>query len=170
MLLEGVAIAAYAIGADKTYLYINGEADEAAGRVEDALDVARELGLAGKGVLGTDFNLDIEVRRGGGGYVLGEESALMNSIEGQRNVPRTKPPFPVESGLWGQPTVINNVETLCNLPMLLTTPGADPSPGTKLISLSGRVQRPGLVEVPMGTTVRDIVYEDRVLGRRTATR
>ena len=159
MLLEGLAIAAYAIGADKTYLYVNGEADEAAGRVEDALDVARDLSLAGKGVLGADFNLDIEVRRGGGGYVLGEESALMNSIEGQRNVPRTKPPFPVESGLWGQPTVINNVETLCNLPMLLSTPGADPSPGTKLISLSGRVQRPGLVEVPMGTTVRDIVYE-----------
>lgn len=159
MLLEGLAIAAYAIGVDKTYLYINGEANEAAGRVEDALDLARDLGLAGENVLGADFNLDIEVRRGGGGYVLGEESALMNSIEGQRNVPRTKPPFPVESGLWGQPTVINNVETLCNLPALLATPGADPSPGTKLISLSGRVQRTGLVEMPMGTTVRDIVYE-----------
>ena len=159
LLLEGLAIAAYAIGADKTYLYVNGEANEAAGRVEDALDLARDLGLAGENVLGADFNLDIEVRRGGGGYVLGEESALMNSIEGQRNVPRTKPPFPVEYGLWGQPTVINNVETLCNLPMLLSTPGVDPSPGTKLISLSGRVQRPGLVEMPMGATVRDIVYE-----------
>lgn len=159
LLLEGLAIAAYAIGADKTYLYINGEANEAAGRVEDALDLALELGLAGKNVLGSDFNLNIQVRRGGGGYVLGEESALMNSMEGQRNVPRTKPPFPVESGLWGQPTVINNVETLCNLPMLLANVGAEPSPGTKLISLSGRVQRPGLVEMPMGATVRDIVYE-----------
>lgn len=159
LLLEGIAIAAYAIGAEKTFLYINGEADEASGRVEDALDLARDLGLAGDNVLGSEFNLEIEVRRGGGGYVLGEESALMNSIEGQRNVPRTKPPFPVESGLWGRPTVINNVETLSNLPMLLADPGADPSPGTKLISLSGRVQRPGLVEMPMGATVRDIVYE-----------
>lgn len=159
LLLEGLAIAAYAIGADKTYLYINGEANSAAGRVEYALERARDLGLAGEGVLGADFSLDIEVRRGGGGYVLGEESALMNSIEGQRNVPRTKPPFPVEFGLWGQPTVINNVETLCNLPMLLSKVGAEPSPGTKLISLSGRVQRPGLAEVPMGTTVREIVFE-----------
>ena len=159
LLLEGLAIAAYAIGADKTYLYINGEANAAAGRIETALQQARDLGLAGEGVLGTEFNLDIEVRRGGGGYILGEESALMNSIEGQRNVPRTKPPFPVESGLWGQPTVINNVETLCNLPMLLSDPGAEPSPGTKLISLSGRVRRAGLVEVPMGTTVREIVFD-----------
>ena len=117
------------------------------------------MGLAGDGVLGSDFNLDIEVRRGGGGYILGEESALMNSIEGQRNVPRTRPPFPVESGLWGKPTVINNVETLCNLPMLLSDVGAEPSPGTKLISLSGRVRRPGLVEVPMGATVREIVFD-----------
>ena len=159
LLLEGLAIAAYAIGAEKTYLYINGEANAAAGRIENALEQARNKGLAGDGVLGSDFNLDIEVRRGGGGYILGEESALMNSIEGQRNVPRTKPPFPVESGLWGKPTVINNVETLCNLPMLLSDVGAEPSPGTKLVSLSGRVRRPGLVEVPMGATVREIVFD-----------
>ena len=159
LLLEGLAIAAYAIGAEKTYLYVNGEANAAAGRIENALEQARNMGLAGDGVLGSDFNLDIEVRRGGGGYILGEESALMNSIEGQRNVPRTKPPFPVESGLWGKPTVINNVETLCNLPMLLSDVGAEPSPGTKLVSLSGRVRRPGLVEVPMGATVREIVFD-----------
>ena len=165
-LLEGIAIAAYAIGAETVYLYINGEANLSASRMARALDRAKADGLVGSKVLDSDFGFDIEIRRGAGGYVLGEESALMNSIEGQRNVPRTRPPFPVESGLWGRPTVINNVETLCNLPLLLAEGeskyaqvGSDSSRGTKIISLSGRVQRPGLVEVAMGSTIREIVYE-----------
>ena len=173
-LLEGIAIAAYAIGAEMVYLYINGEAHLSASRMARALDRAKADGLMGSKVLDSGFGFDIEIRRGAGGYVLGEESALMNSIEGQRNVPRTRPPFPVESGLWGRPTVINNVETLCNLPLLLAEAcpesgrkseskyaqvGSDSSRGTKIISLSGRVQRPGLVEVAMGSTIREIVYD-----------
>ena len=164
-LLEGVAIAAYAIGAETAYMYINGEAHLSAKRVEEALARAEADNLIGDGVLGTEIGFRIEVRRGAGGYILGEESALMNSIEGQRNVPRSKPPFPVESGLWGQPTVINNVETLVNLPGLFSGDsgysdlGTEASKGTKLISLNGRVQRPGLVEVAMGTTIREIVND-----------
>ena len=165
-LLEGVAIASYAIGAETAYMYINGEAHLSAKRVEQALAQAEAHSLIGDGILGTGFEFRIEVRRGAGGYVLGEESALMNSIEGQRNVPRTRPPFPVESGLWGQPTVINNVETLTNLPDIFQPArpeypdlGTKASKGTKLISLSGRVQRPGLVEVAMGTTIGEIVND-----------
>lgn len=165
-LLEGIAIAAYAIGAETVYLYINGEAHLSASRMARALERAKADGLVGSKVLDSDFGFDIEIRRGAGGYVLGEESALMNSIEGHRNVPRTRPPFPVESGLWGRPTVINNVETLCNLPLLLaeddsryTQVGTDAARGTKIISLSGRVQRPGLVEVAMGSTIREIVFD-----------
>ncbi|MEE9248753.1 MAG: NADH-ubiquinone oxidoreductase-F iron-sulfur binding region domain-containing protein [Dehalococcoidia bacterium] len=165
-LLEGIAIAAYAIGAETVYLYINGEAHLSASRMARAMDRAKADGLVGSKVLDSGFGFEIEIRRGAGGYVLGEESALMNSIEGQRNVPRTRPPFPVESGLWGRPTVINNVETLCNLPPMLAEGnsryaqvGSDSSRGTKIISLSGRVQRPGLVEVAMGSTIREIVYD-----------
>ncbi len=163
-LLEGIAIAAYAIGAETAHLYINGEAHLSAKRVEEALARAEADDLIGDGILGTEFGFRVDVRRGAGGYVLGEESALMNSIEGQRNVPRTRPPFPVESGLWGQPTVINNVETLANLPGIFKPDhsdypemGTEASKGTKLISLSGRVRRPGLVEVEMGTTIGEIV-------------
>ena len=165
-LLEGIAIAAYAIGAETVYLYINGEAPLSAGRMTESLREAQSNHLVGSNVLDTDFSFRVEIRRGAGGYVLGEESALMNSIEGQRNVPRSRPPFPVESGLWGRPTVINNVETLSNLPLVFAEGGSDYSrvgtdaaKGTKIISLSGRVRRPGLVEVPMGTTIRQIVFD-----------
>ena len=165
-LLEGMAIATYAIGAEMVYLYINGEASLSAKRIEQALEKARSDHLVGDGVLDTGFGFQIEVRRGAGGYVLGEESALMNSIEGQRNVPRTRPPFPVKSGLWGFPTVINNVETLCNLPTILSEDdssyrqvGGEAAKDTKIISLTGRVQRPGLVEVAMGTTIRKIIFD-----------
>ena len=165
-LLEGIAIAAYAIGAELVYLYINGEAHLSARHMSQALEQAQSDHLVGDNVLDTDFGFRVEVRRGAGGYVLGEESALMNSIEGQRNVPRSRPPFPVESGLWGKPTVINNVETLSNLPSMLAQGGSDyfkvgtdAAKGTKIVSLSGAVRRPGLVEVPMGTTIEQIVFD-----------
>ncbi|MFQ5933568.1 MAG: NADH-ubiquinone oxidoreductase-F iron-sulfur binding region domain-containing protein [Dehalococcoidia bacterium] len=164
-LLEGIAIAAYAIGAEVVYLYINGEAHLSAKRMAEALEKAHADTLVGENILGTDFGFQVEVRRGAGGYVLGEESALMNSIEGQRNVPCTRPPFPVESGLWGHPTVINNVETLANIPNIFAEDsdyfrlGTDAARGTKIISLTGRVQRPGLIEVPLGATISQIVYD-----------
>ncbi|MEE9324411.1 MAG: NADH-ubiquinone oxidoreductase-F iron-sulfur binding region domain-containing protein [Dehalococcoidia bacterium] len=165
-LIEGMVIAAYAIGAERGFLYINGEAHLSAQRMIHALRQAEENQLLGDNILDSGFSFHVEVRRGAGGYVLGEETALLNSIEGERDVPRTRPPFPVEAGLWQQPTVINNVETLSNLPYILSPNGADfaslgieRSKGTKVISLSGRVERPGLVEVPMGTTIRRIVFD-----------
>jgi NADH:ubiquinone oxidoreductase subunit F (NADH-binding) len=164
-LIEGLLIAGYATGAARGYVYINAEADLSAERVEAALAQARERGIVGQHVLGGDLAFEIEVRRGAGGYVCGEETTLLNTIEGERRVPRLRPPFPVEAGLWARPTVINNVETLCNVPFIMAN-GADAyraigkgAPGTKLVSLSGAVQRPGLAEVPMGTTLRQIVYE-----------
>ena len=164
-LLEGVAIAAYAVGAAKAYLYINAEAGLSAERVQHAVDAARELGLLGPSVLGSEQALEIEVRRGAGGYVCGEETTLLNTIEGQRRVPRLRPPFPTEAGLFGRPTVINNAETLSNLPNILAN-GAESfssvgegATGTKLVSLSGAVQRPGLIEVPFGVSLRHIIYD-----------
>ncbi len=158
-LLEGILIAAYAIGARSVYVYINGLADLSAARVEQAIQHA---GAAG--ILDGELGPRIEVRRGGGGYVCGEETVIIESIEGRRAVPRLRPPFPTERGLWGRPTVINNVETLCNLPEILRfgaswfrEVGTAEAPGTKLISLSGAVERPGLIEMPMGTSVREIL-------------
>ncbi|PZC42336.1 MAG: NADH:ubiquinone oxidoreductase [Chloroflexi bacterium] len=158
-LVEGIAIAARAIGADTAYLYINGQAALSAERMDIALGQAEQSGITGPSA-----NLDIHIRRGAGGYVCGEETVILESIEGRRAVPRLRPPFPTESGLWGRPTVINNVETLCNLPDLLRFGvdwfrqlGTDDAPGTKLISLSGTLPRPGLIEVPMGATVADIL-------------
>ena len=164
-LIEGLLIAAYAAGAGKAYVYINAEANLSAERVEIAVVQARERGIIGDGVLGSAFACDVEVRRGAGGYVCGEETTLLNTVEGYRRVPRLRPPFPTDAGLWGRPTVINNVETLANLPLILSE-GADAyravgegTPGTKLISLGGAVQRPGLVEVALGMTLRQIVYD-----------
>ena len=164
-LVEGALIAAYACGASRCYIYINAEAHLSAQRVEAALAEARAVGLVGDDIMGSGFGCHVEVRRGAGGYVCGEETTLLNTIEGRRREPRLRPPFPVESGLFRQPTVINNVETLANVPYVLQRGparygqvGLESSPGTKLICLSGAVQRPGLAEVPMGTTLRQVIY------------
>ena len=158
-LVEGICIAARAIGAGMAYLYINGQADLSAARMADALRQAAE-----SGIIGPEAGLRVEIRRGAGGYVCGEETVILESIEGRRAVPRLRPPFPTERGLWGRPTVINNVETLCNLPDLFRfgvewfrEAGTGDAPGTKLISLSGCVPRPGLIELPMGASVADIL-------------
>jgi NADH:ubiquinone oxidoreductase subunit F (NADH-binding) len=165
-LVEGVLIAAYAVGAEKADIYINGQAQLSAQRVELAVKDAREVGLIEQNILGSGFSCEVEIYRGAGGYVCGEESVILNSIEGERAVPRFRPPLPTEHGLFGRPTVINNVETLVNLPLILTegvewfrSVGTQDFPGTKLISLSGAVQRPGLYEVPMGTTIQSIIEE-----------
>jgi NADH:ubiquinone oxidoreductase subunit F (NADH-binding) len=161
-LLEGALLAAYAAGASHVYLYVHGEANLAARRLKRALEGARRWGLVSRHVLGSDFSVEVEVRRGAGGFVLGEETALMESLEGRRAMPRAKPPFPVEAGLWGRPTVINNVETLFAVPLIVGR-GATwwkslgRGHGMKCFGLSGHVRRPGLVELPMGATLRDLV-------------
>ena len=163
-LLEAVLLAAYAAGASRGVLYIHGEAAISAERVATALGQARAWGLVGERILGADFSLELEVRRGAGGFVLGEETALLESIEGRRAMPRTRPPFPVESGLWGRPTVINNVETLMAVPSIVERGGAwfaglGGGRGTKLFGLSGHVKHPGVVEVELGTTLRTLIEE-----------
>src|SRR5438046_1719634 len=163
-LLEATLLAAYAAGATRAILYVHGEAELSAERLRVAVAQAGEWGLLGERILGSDFSLDVELRRGAGGFVLGEETALLESIEGYRAMPRTRPPFPVESGLWGKPTVINNVETLCAVPSIVAEGGAwfaslGGGGGTKLFGLSGHVRRQGIVEVPLGTTLRTLTAE-----------
>lgn len=164
-LLEGSLIAAYSTGASRCCIYINAEAHLSAQRMEAALEQARDCGLVGDNILDSGFSCEIEVRRGAGGYVCGEETTLLNTIEGRRREPRLRPPFPVESGLFRQPTVINNVETLANVPYILQRGparygqvGLESAPGTKLVCLSGSVRRPGLAEVPMGTTLGQVIH------------
>ncbi len=165
-LIEGMAIAAYAIGAGEVIFYINGEARLAQQRVAAALRQAEACGLIGEDVLGSGVSISVEVRHGAGGYILGEETALLESIEGYRAMPRVRPPFPTEAGLWGKPTVINNAETLANV-VGITRHGADwynglgveGARGTKLIGLSGNVARPGLVEIELGTKVEVVVND-----------
>ena len=162
-LLEGMLLAAFAVGARHAILYVHGEADLSATRLATALEQAREWGLVGEDVLGSGFTLDVEVRRGAGGFVLGEETALLESIEGRRAMPRTRPPFPVEAGLWGKPTVINNVETLCAVPSIVEHGGAwfaalGGGQGTKLFGLSGHVARPGVVEMEGGCTLGTLLH------------
>jgi NADH:ubiquinone oxidoreductase subunit F (NADH-binding) len=164
-LIEGALIAAYAAGVSQIYVYVNAEANLSAQRVEAAIKQARGAGLIGESVLGSGFSCEVSVRRGAGGYVCGEETTLLNTIEGDRREPRLRPPFPTDSGLFRQPTVINNVETLVNVPCILDRGGArfsqigeDQARGTKLVCLSGAVQRPGLAEVPLGTTLRRVIY------------
>lgn len=161
-LLEGLLLAAYAVGASRAILYIHGEADLAAERLERAVGQAREWGLAGDAILGSSFSLDIQLRRGLGGFVLGEETALLESIEGRRAMPRTRPPFPAEAGLYGKPTIINNVETLCAVPPIVERGGAwfaglGGGHGTKLFGLSGHLRRPGVVELEAGCTLRTLI-------------
>ncbi len=164
-LIEGMAIAAYAIGASRAYVYIRAEYPLAIKRLNIALNQAREYGLLGENIFGTGIDFEIKVKIGAGAFVCGEETALMHSIEGKRGMPRPRPPFPTTSGLFGKPTVINNVETLSNVPGLIekgkdwfASIGTENSKGTKVFALSGKVKLTGLVEVPMGTTVRQVIF------------
>lgn len=164
--LEAMAIAGYAIGAQHGYIYIRAEYPLAISRLEIAISQARELGLLGNDILGTGFNFDIELRYGAGAFVCGEETALIHSIEGERGEPTTKPPFPAESGVWNEPTCVNNVETLANIPPIFLRGadwfrkiGTEKSAGTKVFALAGKVNNVGLVEVPMGITLRDVIYD-----------
>ncbi|MFZ5940345.1 MAG: NADH-ubiquinone oxidoreductase-F iron-sulfur binding region domain-containing protein [Bacteroidota bacterium] len=162
--IEGIAIASYAIGATKAMIYIRSEYTNAILKLENAISQVRELGLIGHNIFQSGYNLDISIRKGPGAFVCGEETALIASLEGKRGMPRSKPPFPAESGYHGKPTVINNVETLSNVPFIVSSgagefrkTGLPENPGTKVFSISGRVRFPGLIEVPMGTSLKDIV-------------
>lgn len=164
--LEAMAIAGYAIGAHYGYVYIRAEYPIAVERLKIALNQAREMGLLGKNILGTGFDFDIEIRLGAGAFVCGEETALIHSIEGKRGVPTPKPPFPAVKGVWGKPTIINNVETLANIAQIIVNGaawfksiGTEKSSGTKVFALGGKVVNTGLVEVPMGTTLREVIFE-----------
>jgi NADH:ubiquinone oxidoreductase subunit F (NADH-binding)/(2Fe-2S) ferredoxin len=165
-LIEGMAIAAYGIGASKAYVYIRAEYPLAIKRLDIALKQARELGVLGEDIFGTGVDFDIKVKMGAGAFVCGEETALINSIEGKRGMPRPRPPFPAVSGLFGKPTIINNVETLSSLPEIFNggvekymAIGTEKSKGTKVFALSGKVNLTGLVEVPMGTTIRKVIFD-----------
>jgi NADP-reducing hydrogenase subunit HndC len=165
-ILEAMAIAGYTCGADKGFIYIRAEYPLAINRLKIAMKQAREYGLLGDKILGSDFSFDIEIRLGAGAFVCGEETALLASIEGERGMPRPRPPFPAVKGLWDQPTVINNVETWANIPVILlkggewfSKIGTEDSKGTKVFALTGRIRNSGLVEVPMGTTLREIIYD-----------
>ena len=164
-LLEGMAIAAYAIGATKAYIYIRAEYPLAIKRLEEAIEQAKNLGLVGQNILNSGFDLTFIIKKGAGAFVCGEETALIHSIEGKRGMPRPRPPYPAVQGLFDCPTIINNVETLANLPAILengsdwfSAVGTGTSKGTKVFALSGKVKNTGLIEVAMGTTVRDIIF------------
>lgn len=165
-LLEGMAIAAFAIGADEGYIYVRAEYPLAIKRLRKAIADAEEKHYLGKNILGTDFSFTLHIKEGAGAFVCGEESALLASIEGERGMPRPKPPFPANKGLFGRPTLINNVETLANIPVIMlkgakwfSSMGTETSKGTKTFALTGEVNNTGLIEVPMGTTLREIVFD-----------
>ena len=165
-IIEAMAVAGYAVGASKGFVYIRAEYPLAIKRLRHAINEAREHGLLGDNIMGTNFSFDIEIKYGAGAFVCGEETALIHSIEGQRGEPTTKPPFPAESGLWDKPTCVNNVETLANVPAILlegaswfNAIGSETSKGTKVFALAGKINNVGLVEVPMGITLREIIYE-----------
>ena len=164
--IEAMAIAGYAIGANHGYVYIRAEYPIAVQRLKIAIDQAHELGLLGENILGTTFSFDVELRLGAGAFVCGEETALIMSIEGKRGMPVPKPPFPAVSGVWGKPTIINNVETFANVAQIIlngsawfASIGTEKSKGTKVFALGGKIANTGLVEIPMGTTLREIIYE-----------
>ncbi|QHN08216.1 NADH-quinone oxidoreductase subunit NuoF [Methanothermobacter sp. THM-2] len=165
-LLEGILIASYAVGAEEAYIYCRAEYPLALERLRTAISDLRDLGLLGEDILDSGFSLDIRIKEGAGAFVCGEETALIASIEGKRGMPRTRPPFPTTSGLWGRPTVINNVETLAAVSMIMqhgpeyfNTLGTEGSPGTKTFSLVGDVRRTGLIEVPLGTSLREVIHD-----------
>ncbi|WP_432665938.1 NADH-quinone oxidoreductase subunit NuoF [Wukongibacter baidiensis] len=164
--IEAMAIAAYSIGADQGYVYVRAEYPIAVNRLEIAIKQAKEYGLLGKDIFGTGFNFDLEVRLGAGAFVCGEETALLQSIEGKRGMPRPRPPFPAVKGLWNKPTLLNNVETYANIPQIIlngaewfASIGTEKSKGTKVFALGGKIVNTGLVEIPMGTTLREVIYE-----------
>ncbi|MDA2986434.1 MAG: NADH-quinone oxidoreductase subunit NuoF [Actinomycetota bacterium] len=163
-LVEGVIIASYAIRANHAFIYIRGEVPEAIRRVANAIREAREAGLIGTNIEGSGFDLDVVVHSGAGAYICGEETALLDSLEGYRGQPRLKPPFPAVAGLYASPTVINNVETICNIPYIVgrgvdwfRTFGTEKSPGFKVFAVSGHVNRPGIYEAPLGITMRELL-------------
>ena len=165
-MLEGMMIAAYLVGAENAYIYVRAEYPLAVSRLQIAIKQAEDLGLLGENILGTGFNLHMHINRGAGAFVCGEGSALTASIEGNRGMPRVKPPRTVEKGLFDKPTVLNNVETYANVPMIITNGadwytsiGTEGSPGTKAFALTGSVKNTGLIEVPMGCTLREIIYD-----------
>jgi NADH-quinone oxidoreductase subunit F len=165
-LIEGCLIAAYAMRLEAAYIYVRGEYRVPYDRVQAAIDEARAAGLVGKNILGTDFSCEIHMHKGAGAYICGEETGLMESLEGKRGHPRPKPPFPAGFGLWGQPTTVNNVETIYNAPFIINrgaewhrTMGTEASPGNFLCGISGHVERPGVYEVPLGTPARQILEE-----------
>ena len=164
--LEGMIIGGYAIGAKQGYIYVRAEYPIAVEHLKIAIRQARELGFLGEDILGSGFSFDIRIKQGAGAFVCGEETALIASIEGRRGMPRPRPPFPAQSGLWGKPTCINNVETLANLPYIFLEGvdeyakiGTEKSRGTKIFALAGKINNTGLVEVPMGTTLREVVFD-----------
>lgn len=164
LLVEGMIIGAYAIGADVAYIFLRGEYHEPYKQLARAIDDACAANYLGAGIFGSDFNLTLSIHRSGGRYICGEETALLNALEGKRGQPRMKPPFPPASGAWGRPTIVNNVETLCNVPAILRhgaawyqSLGLGDDAGTKLYGVSGRVNQPGLWELPIGTTIREII-------------
>lgn len=164
--VEAMAIAGYAIGAEQGYVYVRAEYPIAVERLSIAIRQAREMGLLGKNIFGSDFSFDLGIRLGAGAFVCGEETALLASIEGHRGTPRPRPPYPAVKGLWGKPTLISNVETFANIPTILrhgpdqfAAVGTEKSTGTKVFALAGNINNTGLVEVPMGTTLREIVYD-----------
>ena len=164
--LEGMMVAAYAIGADEAYIYCRAEYPKAVARLRHSIRESLARGYLGKNVFGSNFSLTIKVKEGAGAFVCGEETALIASIEGKRGTPRFRPPFPANSGLWGKPTNINNVETFANIPWIITNGpeafaafGTDNSKGTKVFALAGKIKRGGLAEVPMGITINEIIYE-----------
>ncbi len=166
VVLEAMAIAGYAIGANQGYIYVRAEYPIAIERLQIAINQAREYGLLGKNIFNTGFDFDIDLRLGAGAFVCGEETALMTSIEGNRGEPRPRPPFPAEKGLYGKPTILNNVETYANIPRIIlngakwfSEMGTEKSKGTKVFALGGKINNTGLVEVPMGTTLREVVEE-----------
>ena len=166
LLIEGVIISAYAIGAEVAYIFLRGEYTLAEKRIARAIEEARQRGYLGQNILGSGFNLDLALHMSGGRYICGEETALLNALEGKRGLPRSKPPFPQQSGLWGKPTVVNNVETLCNVPPIVNhgvewfkALSRTANGGTKLYGVSGKVRKPGVWELPMGVTAREIIEE-----------
>ena len=164
--IEAMAIAAYAIGADEGWVYVRAEYPIAVRRLQIAIDQAREYGLLGKNIFGTDFSFDLHIRLGAGAFVCGEETALLTSVEGNRGEPRPRPPFPAVKGLWGKPTIVNNVETYANIAQIILNGsdwfrsfGTEGSTGTKVFALGGKIKNTGLVEIPMGTTLREVIEE-----------
>ncbi len=164
--IEAMAIAAYAIGANYGYIYIRAEYPIAVQRLEVAIEQAQQMGLLGKDIFGSGFDFELEIRLGAGAFVCGEETALIRSIEGHRGMPQPKPPFPAVSGVWGKPTIINNVETYANIAQIIlkgskwfSSIGTPASTGTKVFALGGKIKNTGLVEVPMGTTLREVIYD-----------